>query len=267
MIEIYDNRKYFKEIVMNTYQLIVFIIFILILNSCGKSNKKYENFSEVKQLLLEKVYYDNRKTFYCKCSFTKKKKVRCKTGKGKRAKSVEWEHIVPASRFGNTFNQWKSKESWECILPEFLQTITGFKCRKTSGRQNLRKKSKEYRLMESDMYNLVPAVGLINQKRSDLNYGLISGEKRVFGSCDFEVSGNVAEPASEIRGNIARTYFYMNNVYPGRIKLDSEEKKMFLKWDKSDPVDKWECERSRRIKKLQGNENTFVEDACRKTSK
>ena len=43
---------------------IVFIILVLLLNSCGKSNKKFEHFSEVKQLLLEKVYYDNRKTFY-----------------------------------------------------------------------------------------------------------------------------------------------------------------------------------------------------------
>ena len=121
--------------------------------------------------------------------------------------------------------------------------------------------------MESDMYNLVPAVGLINQKRSNLRYGLISGEKRAFGSCDFEVSGNIAEPAPEIRGDIARIYFYMNNAYPERIKLDSKEKKMLLKWDKSDPVDKWECERCRRIERLQGNENTFVKDACRKASK
>ncbi|MDM8542762.1 endonuclease [Desulfococcaceae bacterium HSG7] len=244
-----------------------FIILILIFNSCGKSNKEFESFSKAKKLLLEKVYYDNRKTFYCKCSFTKNKKVRCKTGKGKRAKQVEWEHIVPASRFGKTFRQWKSKKSWECILPEFLQTITGLKCKKTSGRQNLRAKSKKYRLMESDMYNLVPAVGFINQKRSNLAYGEIPGEKRAFGSCDFEVANGIVEPAPAIRGNIARTYFYMNKAYPSRVKLDSEEKQMFKKWDKSDPVDKWECERSRRIEKLQGNVNTVVKDACKKASK
>ncbi len=130
----------------------------------------------------------------------------------------------------------------------------------------MRNKSKEYRLMESDMYNLVPAVGLINQKRSNYNYGLIPGEKRAFGSCDFEVSGKIAEPAPEIRGDIARTYFYMDKVYPGRIKLESSEIKMFNKWNESDPVDKWECERSRRIERLQGNQNTIVKDACKKAS-
>lgn len=246
------------------FYFIISIILILSLNACGKSNREFENFSEVKQLLLEKVYYDNRKTFYCKCSFSKKKKVQCKTGKGKRAKVVEWEHVVPASRFGNTFKQWESKKSWECMLPEFIQTITGLKCQTTSGRQNLRNKSKEYRLMESDMYNLVPAVGLINQKRSNLNYGLIPGEKREFGPCDFEVSGNIAEPAPDIRGDIARTYLYMENAYPDRIKLEPEEIKMLKEWNEADPVDRWECERCRRIEKLQGNENSIVKDACKR---
>lgn len=246
---------------------ILFILFVLLLNACGESNKKFESFSEVKQLLLEKVYYDKKKTFYCQCSFSKKKKVRCKTGKGKRAEFIEWEHIVPASKFGKTFKHWKSKKSWECILPKLIQKITGFKCRRTSGRTNLRRKSKEYRLIESDMYNLVPAIGLINQKRSNLPYGIIPKEKREFGRCDFEVSGNIVEPAPEIRGDIARTYFYMRNAYPDSVKLDPAEERLFKKWDKSDPVDQWECERSRRIEKLQGNENTVLKEACRQASK
>jgi len=244
---------------------IFFILLILTLNSCfkGKSNKRFESFTEVKQLLLEKVYHDHRKSFYCNCSFSKNKKVRCQTGKGERAGKIEWEHIVPASRFGKTFKQWESQESWECMLPEFIQKITGLKCRKTSGRQNLRDKSKEYRLMESDMYNLVPAIGFINQKRSNLPYGEIPGEKRYFGSCDFEVENGFAEPSTEIRGDIARIYLYMNNAYPDRIKLSQEELKMFETWDRSDPVDKWECERCRRIERLQGNENRLLKEACK----
>lgn len=139
------------------------------------------------------------------------------------------------------------------MLPTLIQNITGLKCRKTSSRTNLRRKSKAYRLIESDMYNLVPAIGLINQKRSNLNYGIVPGEKRAFGSCDFEVSGNIVEPAPEIRGDIARTYFYMRDAYPDRVKLTPEEERRFKKWDKSDPVDNWECERCRRIEKLQNN--------------
>lgn len=242
------------------------MIFVMTLSSCGKSNKKFDNFSEVKQLLLEKVYYDNRKTFYCKCRFSKNKKVRCRTGKGKRSRTVEWEHVVPASRFGKTFDQWKSKKSWECILPELIQMITGLRCRRTSGRENLRNKSKEYRLMESDMYNLVPAVGRINQKRSNLDFGIIPGEKRQFGACDFEVSPKFAEPAPGIRGDIARIYFYMSHAYPERIKLEPEEKRFFEKWNESDPVDQWECTRGRRIEKLQGSKNPILKAACKAAS-
>ena len=112
------------------------------------------------------------------------------------------------------------------------------------------------------MYNLVPAVGFINQKRSNLPYGEIPGEKRKFGSCDFEVENGLVEPLPNIRGNIARIYFYMNNAYPDRIKLNKEELKMFKAWDRSDPVDKWECTRCRRIERLQGNENPVLKKAC-----
>lgn len=117
--------------------------------------------------------------------------------------------------------------------------------------------------MESDMYNLVPAVGYINQKRSNLDFGMIPGEKRKFGACDFETSQEVIEPAPGIRGDIARIYFYMSDAYPDRITLGPEERGLFEKWNKSDPVDKWECKRGRRIERLQGNRNSILHAACK----
>jgi endonuclease I len=59
----------------------------------------------------------------------------------------------------------------------------------------------------------------------------------------------------------------MENAYPDRIKLEPEETRMFKKWDQADPVDKWECERCRRIEKLQGNKNSIVKDACKRQGK
>ncbi len=240
---------------------------LLMLCGCGekKSNTRYESFNEVKEILLNEIYRDNRVTFYCGCTFGKNKKVRCNVGKGPRAYVVEWEHVVPASRFGKTFEDWKKQESFGCRLPPILRTILFIDCRTRSARENARSLSKEYRLMESDMYNLVPAIGLINQKRSDLAYGEIPGEKRDFGNCDFEVSNGIAEPAEYIRGDIARTYFYMDAAYPGRNVLPETEKKMFQQWDRSDPVDQWECERAGRIEEFQGNPNVFVRDACQKS--
>ena len=37
---------------------------------------------------------------------------------------------------------------------------------------------------------------------------------------------------------------------------------MFQAWDQSDPVDKWECERARRIERIQGNRNEIVIAKC-----
>ncbi|MDM8522801.1 endonuclease [Desulfococcaceae bacterium HSG8] len=34
--------------------------------------------------------------------------------------------------------------------------------------------------------------------------------------------------------------------------MGKASKKLFDAWDRSDPVDKWECERCKRIEKIQG---------------
>ncbi len=71
-----------------------------------------------------------------------------------------------------------------------------------------------------------------------------------------------AEPRPEVRGNIARIYFYMNWAYPGHGILTKKNQKLFEAWDKEDPVDDWECERSKRIEGIQRNGNPFVKKIC-----
>ena len=120
----------------------------------------------------------------------------------------------------------------------------------------------KFRYMESDLYNLVPAVGEINGLRSNYSFAMIPGEKRAFGNCDMEIEGRKAEPPPSKRGNIARTYFYMDWAYPGHGIISKKNRKLFQAWDKEDPVDAWECVRIRRIEELQGNENPFVKKEC-----
>jgi deoxyribonuclease I len=43
---------------------------------------------------------------------------------------------------------------------------------------------------------------------------MIPGEKREFGACDVEIERRKIEPRPEIRGDIARTYMYMDWAYP-----------------------------------------------------
>ena len=62
----------------------------------------------------------------------------------------------------------------------------------------------------------------------------------------------------EIRGEIARTYMYMDSVYPDRGIISKKNWELFDAWNKSDPVDDWECERPKRIEKIQGNRNEIV---------
>jgi len=237
--------------------LFLSILFLLVSPAFGDGNTTIQSFSKAKELLLTRVYYDHRLTFYCGCLFSPRKAILpCSNyiplTKWKRAKRVEWEHIVPAHAFGQSFSAWR---------------IGHTNCRNRRGkpfrgRNCARKVSPEFRFMEADLYNLVPAIGEINALRSNYSYALISGEKRRFGPCDMEIANNKAEPASAIRGNVARTYFYMAWAYPGHGILAKQKVKLFTVWNRQDPVDKWECIRCRRIEALQGNENPYVKRLC-----
>ena len=133
---------------------------------------------------------------------------------------------------------------------------------KFKGRKCTEKVSEEYRRMQAEMFNLYPAIGELNGRRSNYSMAIIKGEKREFGKCDVEIKNKKVEPRESIRGEIARTYIYMDSVYPGRGIISKKNRKLFDAWNKSDPVDQWECERARRIEKIQGNRNDVVMVNC-----
>ena len=47
------------------------------------------------------------------------------------------------------------------------------------------------------------------------------------------------------------------------ITLSKERRRLLEIWDKEHPVSAWECERERRIFKVQGDHNPFVEAKCK----
>ena len=55
---------------------------------------------------------------------------------------------------------------------------------------------------------------------------------------------------------------YMYSVYPGRGIISKKNRNLFESWNKNDPVDEWECERAKRIEKIQGNRNEVVMVEC-----
>ena len=91
---------------------------------------------------------------------------------------------------------------------------------------------------------------------------IIKVEKREFSKCDVEIKKKKVEPRESIRGEIARTYMYMDSVYPGKGIISQKNRKLFDSWNQSDPVDEWECERARRIEKIQGNRNEVLMRDC-----
>lgn len=171
---------------------------------------------------------------------------------GARARRLEWEHVVPAQAFGQSFPEWRNG----------ARACVDAKGEPFKGRRCAEKAAAGFRFMQADMHNLVPSIGELNGLRSNYSYAMIPGEERRFGACDMEISGRKAEPPPQVRGDIARIYLYMDAAYPGRGVVSGKNRKLFEGWDGEDPVDAWECERQRRIEALQGNSNPFVAEAC-----
>ncbi len=207
--------------------------------------------------VLRQIYADRQVTFYCGCSYAGRHVDHASCGYvpkslGKRAHRVEWEHVVPAEALGGSFEQWWKGDP-RCI---------DRRGRQFKGRNCTRKVSVAFRYMEADMYNLYPVIGEINSRRSSFSMALIPGEAREFGHCDIEITGQNVEPRPEIRGDIARTYMYMDAAYPDRGITLRKDRTLFAEWDEEDPVDAWECERARSIEEIQRNRNEFVAAAC-----
>jgi deoxyribonuclease I len=212
------------------------------------------DFSKSKKILLKQIYPDHQITFYCgnpyeitrvggkeksliieDDKFYSPRKPFTKSGKeNERAKRIEWEHVMPAENFGRHLSCWKEGGRKAC------------------------KKDPIFNEMEGDMHNLVPAIGEVNGDRSNYRYGADIPKVGQYGQCRFEVDFKAkrAYPREDIRGDIARIYFYMSDKY--NINLSKQERRMMEVWDKQDPIDEWERIKNKRVEKLQGNANPYI---------
>ena len=181
-------------------------------------------------------------TLYCGCKFdpATKKPIPETCGyiprksTNTRSERTEWEHVVPAHRFGHTRECWTNDK----ICPN------GKAGRKCCGRID-----EEFKHMEADMMNLYPTIGELNGDRSNYPFGIIEGEEREYGMCDFERLNRIVEPMPSIRGDIARKYFYFENKW--NMALTNEERELFMKWNENDPIDANELKRIEVISKHQ----------------
>ncbi len=190
-------------------------------NSFVSNAMAIDNYRDARTIFWNEVYPDGGETLYCGEKFD-----------GGYHKDINIEHVFPMS--------WVA---WKLSCGE---------------RKNCRENSAQFNQIEADLYNLFPAKVKINKARSSHPFGTVKGEKRKFGRCDFEIDyqSHTVEPRETVRGDIARTMFYMADHYD----LDIREKqyKTLQRWNKQDPVDAAEKARNKIIKSIQGNANPFI---------
>ncbi|MGL4381191.1 MAG: endonuclease [Vibrio sp.] len=196
-----------------------------------------------------KIYRDHPISFYCGCEirWQGKQGIPDLDGCGyqvrkqaNRAARIEWEHVVPAWQFGHQLQCWQQ-----------------------DGRKNCARTSPEFNQMEADLHNLTPAIGEINGDRSNFNFSQWYGvDGATYGQCEMQINfkARKAMPPERARGAIARTYLYMSERYA--FTLSKAQSQLMQAWNNQYPVSEWECERDRRIAKVQGNANRFVREQC-----
>ena len=222
---------------------IKFIFLLTLITVFLNANSFYQS----KKVLLKKVYFDNQFTFYCSNPYVIKqvkgkeksliiqnpkyytpRNLYYKSGKpNERAKRLEWEHVMPTHNFGQHLPCWRSGGRKAC------------------------KNDITFNEMEADMHNLVPSIGEINADRSNNKFGANIPKLGQYGKCNFEVDFKAkrAYIKDEIKGDIARIYFYMSDRY--NINLSKQERKIMEVWNKLDPVDEWERVKNKRVLRLE----------------
>lgn len=220
-------------------------------------NTTNDSFDKSKRLL-SKIYLDlNLGDFYCGAHFDADNQITDFNGyvprrDNARAHRIEWDHVVAAENFGQSFKEWRDGDP-SCIDK---------KGQPLSNRDCTQKLNPEYRLMQADMYNLRPAVGEMNGLKSNYGFAMLTASDYNFGACQVKIADRKIEPPPNVRGDIARIFYYMDKVYPNRGIISNKNEKLFAVWNKEDPVDANECALYERIKKLQGNENPIMQTAC-----
>ena len=209
------------------------------IKSAALNRTKVKSFSSAKRKLYP-LYADLglQTTFYCNCEYNNKKPDLSSCGvvpkkNVKRMGRTEVEHVMPISFLGHTLKCWNN-----------------------GGRKNCGKVDPFFKRAEGDLHNLVPALGEVNGNRS--NYPPvenIAGEVRKYGDCDVEIYKKKFEPPANKRGDIARAYLYMKEVY--NAPLTSDDIEMFERWNRTDPPTKEEIDIHNAKAKIQGNKNPY----------
>jgi len=141
--------------------------------------------------------------------------------------------------------------------------------------------------MKSDLFNVYPTDARVNNIRSSLAYGEVSGSWGTgisnnrghalgkVGTNTFSgYSGKVFEPYDDYKGDFARSFMYMVACYrhgtlnggagsamftSNPSNLTTYAKNLLLKWHRNDPVSEKEIDRNQAVYGEQNNRNPFID--------
>ena len=132
--------------------------------------------------------------------------------------------------------------------------------------------------MKSDIVHVVPTDGYVNNRRSSFPFGEVLNVTysaaqdycRLGSSKSAGYSGTVFEVPNEIKGDMARIYFYMATCYMSQCSgwggniftndgMVAWELNQMLEWSRQDPVDAREVARNNAVQEVQKNRNPFVD--------
>jgi endonuclease I len=140
--------------------------------------------------------------------------------------------------------------------------------------------------IKADIVHVLPTDGFVNNQRGNyplakvgtVSYQSANGYSKR-GTCATPgYNGTVFEPNNEIKGDMARIYFYMATCYEEDVDdwagnatasavfdgttypaFKTWYLNMLMEWSKDDPVDAVEIARNNAVKEKQGNRNPFVD--------
>lgn len=215
-----------------------------------------KNFTEAKKIARQ-IFSEHRLTLYCDCRYDRQQKIQPKScgiarqNNARRAKRVEWEHMMPMH---NITRQFPCGQRKMCINK---------KGQPYHGRQCCRQLYPEYRKIEGDLFNLWPAVGSVNRERSHYRFTQFSAsekkQRQPFVACEFYVDKkrHRVEPADHVKGIVARANLYMSEQYG--ISLSPSQVILLMSWNKQFPPNEWELAWAKKVAKIMGHSNDYIE--------
>lgn len=209
-----------------TIAYLVTVVILLLSQPAASQQEETADYRVALSLMWGTLYADGGTTLYCDQEFGRDK-----------GRQINVEHVMPMS--------------WAAYT---------LKCGR---RDECRRSSRRFNYIEADLHNMWPSRVDVNKARRSYPFAIVNGEARRFPGCDIEIDerSRKVEPRAPIRGEIARSMFYMHEAYG--ISIRPSLGRTLKRWSHEDPVSDEERRRNDVIERLQGVRNPFIDDPQR----